>query len=459
MNVQTVLRVALAWAVAAALTLSSQVAASGQAAPQLMVSSSADRSGAIELEGATLSGDVFVFLDGVSSSPVSFWVDDPQRSGTPTKKEWLLPFDLAGGSAAQANPVTIDELGAGLHSVTAQFPGGVVTATFSVGGVLSASPSKLTVSVAQGGEPVVATVEVASSAGSVAVTATDNRPWMSVTSASRGAAATLEVRVDPQGRVAGTSLYGKVTVQAPGHDPLDVKVVARITDASAPPPPPPESPHAWRDDFDVFDTDVWGKANWGCFERENAGVASGQLWLRVVPRPDREDCGGVVGARVLTKGLRDWAPGTFTARIKFVTAPGSWQTFWLTGSNGKPFPAAGEVDIAEITGNVPAIAHHRLHSSRQTAPLKKCSQGADPIVHPSGVWRTYSATTSGTRVEFRVDGKLVGSYGRNDTCTWPFGDRMNMIFSARGGGYGGDVDITKYPVEYYVDWVSWSPAT
>jgi beta-glucanase (GH16 family) len=216
------------------------------------------------------------------------------------------------------------------------------------------------------------------------------------------------------------------------------------------------APSGWRDDFSTFNDAVWNKINWGCFDTRNVSVSNGLLGLRIVP-DSRPDCFGVVGARVNTVGKRSFASGTFTARIKFVTAPGSWQTFWLTGDNGKPFPAAGEVDIAEITGRSPSIAHHRLHSSKIGKPLKRCSQGGDPVVQPDGRWRTYSATTSGTRVVFRVDGNVVGRYQPNGECTWPYGDPMHIVLSARGGQYGGTVVPSRYPVTYYVDWVSWEP--
>jgi beta-glucanase (GH16 family) len=214
----------------------------------------------------------------------------------------------------------------------------------------------------------------------------------------------------------------------------------------------------WRDDFDTFDTSVWNKIDRGCFDPANVGVSGGQLWLRIVRAPDNEDCHGVEGARINTYGKRQWPAGTFSARIKFHTLPGSWQTFWLTGANGKPFPGNGEVDVAEITGRLPAIANHRLHSSKKTAALRKCTQGGNPVVYPDGVWRTYSVTTGAKSAVFRVDGKVVGRYAPNAECTWPFGDDMRILISARGGQYGGWVALRRYPVTYYVDWVEWRPA-
>ncbi len=70
-------------------------AALAQTSYQLNLSLNPDRSAAIALEGATVSGDMFVFTgpdDDVDV--VRFWIDDP--TGTPFRTESIAPFDLAG---------------------------------------------------------------------------------------------------------------------------------------------------------------------------------------------------------------------------------------------------------------------------------------------------------------------------------------------------------------------------
>ena len=227
--------------------------ASGQVVPQLMVSTQADRSGAVPLSGAALSGDVYVFLEGSASGPVYFWIDDPDRSGPYDRKEGRAPFDLVGGTASTAKPLDADGLGAGSHGVTAQYPGGVVQALFAVGGtpppppppppnpedgVLSASPSRVTMDAATGGGPVSTSVVVSSTVPGVAVSVTDNRGWLSVSPVTGAAPATFTVTAKPGSRSAGTTMYGKLTISAPGHDNLTVKVVVSVVDTVPPPPPP-----------------------------------------------------------------------------------------------------------------------------------------------------------------------------------------------------------------------------
>ncbi|UCG11088.1 MAG: hypothetical protein JSU72_11010, partial [Deltaproteobacteria bacterium] len=105
----------------------------------LLVSLSSTRSAPVPLEGALLSGDIFVF-----SSPdtdvdrVKFFLDDPTMSESAVQKERSAPYDFAGGTAASANPFDTTEVQDGLHTITAliELHGGdsmVVHATFTVG--------------------------------------------------------------------------------------------------------------------------------------------------------------------------------------------------------------------------------------------------------------------------------------------------------------------------------------
>jgi beta-glucanase (GH16 family) len=211
---------------------------------------------------------------------------------------------------------------------------------------------------------------------------------------------------------------------------------------------------SWRDDFTSLDAATWHVVDRDCFDPSNVSVANGMLRMRIAPT-SRADCPGVTGARINTYGLREWPSGTFSARIRFDLAPGSWQTFWLTGAGGEPFPGNGEIDIAEIIGRTPTNTHVALHSAFRSGGTKRCDLGGAPKATLDRVWHVYSVTTSSTAAVFRIDGVTIARYTPGTTCTWPFGDPMRILFSARGGQYGGEVDPSAYPVSYLVDWVSW----
>ena len=211
---------------------------------------------------------------------------------------------------------------------------------------------------------------------------------------------------------------------------------------------------SWRDDFNTLNSNNWNVIERDCFDPANVAVSDGKLRMTSARSP-RTDCPGVTGARINTYGLQQFPSGTFEARVKFVLAPGSWQTFWLTGAGGQAFPANGEIDIAEVLGRTPTNTHVALHSAFQTGGTKRCDVGAGPAATLDRVWHVYGVTTSATRVTFTIDGTSIASFTPGGTCTWPFGDPMRVLFSAEAGRYGGDVVPSAYPITYLVDWVSW----
>ena len=124
--------VAFVTTVALALGLVGLLPAAGQTTPVLMVSNQADRTGGVPLASASVAGDVYVLLEGVATGPVDFWIDDPEQAGPYDRRERSAPFDLVGGTKSTAKPLDADGLGGGTHAVSAQYPGGMVSALFDV---------------------------------------------------------------------------------------------------------------------------------------------------------------------------------------------------------------------------------------------------------------------------------------------------------------------------------------
>src|SRR4051812_47094436 len=88
------------------------------ASTYLEVSAYSDRSAAVKLDGAWLSGKVYVFVaasSGVTSA--SFWIDDPATKGAPAQVEDSAPWDLGGGTPL-AKPWDLRTVPVGAHTVT-----------------------------------------------------------------------------------------------------------------------------------------------------------------------------------------------------------------------------------------------------------------------------------------------------------------------------------------------------
>ena len=117
----------------------------GGAGTQLRVSTSPDRENAQSLEGAALSGEVYIFFDPTLSNfsgdieEVTFYLND--SGGTsPLQIESVAPYDFAGSKEKDAYPFNIDDLSRRDNTVTAEVAlssGDVQTflATFTAEGI------------------------------------------------------------------------------------------------------------------------------------------------------------------------------------------------------------------------------------------------------------------------------------------------------------------------------------
>ena len=95
----------------------------GSFAYDLLLSDSPDRSGAVLLDGATVSGSMYVFAGPESGvTRVSFFIDDPQMNGLPTKVENLAPYDL--GDRQQPAGPAIQQCAAGRRRAQPDRPAG-----------------------------------------------------------------------------------------------------------------------------------------------------------------------------------------------------------------------------------------------------------------------------------------------------------------------------------------------
>ncbi|MFC5381923.1 Kelch repeat-containing protein [Aquipuribacter nitratireducens] len=226
------------------LPVSFTVATSG-ASTGIVVSERSDRSNGRPLEGADVSGDVYVFTaPDPAVSRVSFWVDNPSATGTPYRTEKSAPFDLNGGTSSTAVPFDTRALADGLHSVTARstlVDGSTRTtsATFNVRNEsvarLVLSTTAATTTFATPTEPAKeVTAQLSTSDGAVvSAIATADRAWASASldPVSPGVS-TLRVRVDPQTLPSGTS-EARVDITSTTHAGTSFIVRATVSETTA----------------------------------------------------------------------------------------------------------------------------------------------------------------------------------------------------------------------------------
>jgi hypothetical protein len=230
---------------------------------RLMTSSSPDRSDAVALDDRSVQGTIHVFvLPEAGASRVRFYLDDPNRTGTPRKSEGSAPWDFAGTSAnGTAIPFDTTTIADGPHSITAAVDltaGGteVVTSNFRVantGPSLAASPASLMFGVEPGGTAPSQNVALSMSDGSAAAfSVTDDAPWLSVTPANGTTPRQLSVAVSSAGLATGT-YRATITVTSPGVGNLALPVTLQVQGNQA-----PDQVHlAWTRDPSTTLTVVW----------------------------------------------------------------------------------------------------------------------------------------------------------------------------------------------------------
>jgi lysophospholipase L1-like esterase len=210
----------------------------------LLLSDAPDRSGAVLLNGTSVQGNIYVFVSPESGiSRVSFYIDDPQMSGTPTKVEGRVPYDLGGTADATllALPFNSASLSDGPHQMTARVElstGGsqVVNASFTVANSvaqLQLAPTVLSFGVQAGGSTASQTLALTTSDGaSASYTITDNATWLSVVPTSGNTPGTLTVSINAAGLSVGT-YTATITAEAGGYASVTVPVTLTVSSASS----------------------------------------------------------------------------------------------------------------------------------------------------------------------------------------------------------------------------------
>jgi hypothetical protein len=236
----------LRWLIGAVMVTSLAVPVMAAAAPsQLLLSTSPDRSGPIQLQGSTATGNIFVFVpDDPAITRVRFWLDNPQMSGTPTKTENGAPWDFAGTNTGSglANAYDTTKIFNGSHSISAKvtLSSGAIeslSSTFTVdnsgGGSdgLSFSPDSLNFSVQQEGTTAPKTTSLGTISGPPAsFTLTEASPWLQVSPSTGTTPSVVTASIDATGLAPGT-YSATVTASAPGLSNALLAVSLQVTEA------------------------------------------------------------------------------------------------------------------------------------------------------------------------------------------------------------------------------------
>ncbi|ANQ49564.2 family 16 glycosylhydrolase [Flammeovirga sp. MY04] len=234
----------------------------------------------------------------------------------------------------------------------------------------------------------------------------------------------------------------------------------------------------WSDEFDgnTLDLNKWepmigdgcdyGICGWGnnelqYYKSENAVVSDGTLKIIVKNESVRKY--KYTSARLRTKGLADFTFGRYEARIKLMEGQGLWPAFWMLSTN-EPYgawPQSGEIDIMELIGQHPEVAHGTIHYGQPWPD--NSNTGASHYLYNGATYKddfhVFAVEWEPGEIRWYMDDILYSVKTDADIApeNWPFdsGNQMHFLLNvAVGGSWPGSPDeTTPIPTQMEVDYV------
>jgi beta-glucanase (GH16 family) len=238
----------------------------------------------------------------------------------------------------------------------------------------------------------------------------------------------------------------------------------------------------WADEFDgpKLDMSKWSfdtsrnKAGWWNGEQqyyaagrpENVRIEDGRLIIEARRDPEAlsklPDWGGqnYSSARIMTQGKASWTYGFYEVRAKLPCARGTWPAIWLLPeAAGGGWPDGGEIDVMEMVGSQPNVAHATLHTALFNH-AKGTGRGAEtPVPTACTEFHRYQLAWGPNAIVIGVDDHAymrVNNDQPGGRGAWPFDRPFHMILNlAIGGPWAGSkgIDDAAMPQRFEVDYV------
>jgi beta-glucanase (GH16 family) len=197
---------------------------------------------------------------------------------------------------------------------------------------------------------------------------------------------------------------------------------------------------------------------------ENCHVYDGVL--HIIARNDTFEEHPVSSASIETLGKKDFLYGLIEVRAKMPhLGGGTWPAIWMVGVNRAQvgWPKCGEIDIMEWIGNAPFVALGSLYV--QAAASSKYAERHWPFISIKTDFFTeefhnYAIEWDSTQIKYFVDDANYVTFTKQDLgADWePLLKQQYLKLNlAMGGiippiGGGGDIDYTKFPYTFEVEY-------
>lgn len=203
----------------------------------------------------------------------------------------------------------------------------------------------------------------------------------------------------------------------------------------------------------------WGNNELQYYREDNTSIVDGNLVITA----KEQNFGNhdYTSSRLVTKGKQQFKFGRIDIRAALPEGQGLWPALWMLGSNvdAVGWPASGEIDIMELTGDLPNRVVGTVHYG---ANLGDHQQNTNAL-YLSGTdnfqdaFHVFSINWENNLIEFLVDDVVFHTItpASLNGATYPFNKNFFFIFNvAVGGNFPGNPDSsTPFPQHMIVDYV------
>lgn len=203
----------------------------------------------------------------------------------------------------------------------------------------------------------------------------------------------------------------------------------------------------------------WGNNELQYYREDNTSIVDGKLVITAKEQKfgDRD----YTSSRIVTKGKQQFKFGRIDIRAALPKGQGIWPALWMLGSNidAVGWPACGEIDIMELTGDLPNRILGTIHyganlSQHQFNSGTKYLDGQETF---QDEFHVFSINWENNLIEFLLDGEVYYTItpATLNGAPYPFNKNQFFIFNvAVGGNFPGSPDSsTPFPQHMIVDYI------
>lgn len=199
----------------------------------------------------------------------------------------------------------------------------------------------------------------------------------------------------------------------------------------------------WSDEFDgtelnrsnwtpqIGNGSAYGIAGWGNNEKQNykednISVSNGTMKITAKYEPTTYMGSNYnwTSARITSDKLVHVGLGYVEARIKIPSSQGIWPAFWMLGTNGKIWPANGEIDIMEAFNTRPTLQstiHYPNWSGKDVYTFSYTDR------YDKTQWHTFGCYRDGKVIAFYIDRILLHEFSTEDLETGAMAGKRSVL--------------------------------